>query len=439
MKQVGFFIIGILFLLYSCNNDLKTIGQDMIGNGNYIGEEDLNIQDIGTVRIDSFITSPGLYSSTTINQFIMGKYTDEYGGTTTAIPCFQVAPTYRPSVSFNAVLDSLTLHFKYGGKIWGDTIYQPSTQKYTLYQLKKLPELDYDDYGYFYNTSKVDYENAIATTTFLPKIQNINRTYFKIDQNLAEDLFDQMIYRDDDDIFTPNSSNVPFLKFLLYFKGLAIVPDDANDCLISISALSDSLYMQFNYRESGVNKTLRFPISQREYQYNNFTTDRSARFQTLTNQEKEVSFAEAKQIALAQGLSGYMVKMILPPAPQFPIYTTIVKAELEIKPEYFKRNPIPYAKQITVYTTDDLNRITGTLKNTSTSNVVGKLVANDQATENTRYTFDVTEYYQSLAIGAPTTKGQQVLLSVPDLSLSYDYMVVREKPIVRIYYANYKQ
>lgn len=439
MKQVGFFIIGILLFIYSCNNDLKTIGQDMISNGNYIGEEDLNIQNIGTVRIDSFITSPGLYSSTTINQFIMGKYTDEYGGTTTAIPCFQVAPSYRPSISFNAVLDSLTLHFRYGGKIWGDTIYNINLQKYTLYQLKKLPELDYEDYGYFYNTSKVDYARPIGTTTFLPKVQNINRGYFKIEESLADSLFQKMIYRDEDDIFSPTSSSIPFLKFLIYFKGLAIVPDANNDCLMSISSLSDSLYMQFNYREGGNSKILKFPISQREYQYNNFTTERSNRFQPLTNQEQEVSFEDAKKIALTQGLSGYMVKMTLPPAPLYPTYTTIIKAELEIKPEYFKKNPISYAKQITVYTTDDLNRITGTLKNNSTTSVVGKLQANDQNTENTRYTFDVTEYYQNLSTSGPTTKGQQVLLSVPDLSLSYDYMIVREKPIVRIYYANYKQ
>lgn len=37
------------------------------------------------------------------------------------------------------------------------------------------------------------------------------------------------------------------------------------------------------------------------------------------------------------------------------------------------------------------------------------------------------------------TEPQKVLLSVPDLTLSYDYMIMQEEARVRFYYANYKQ
>lgn len=446
MKQICLGIIGILLLIYACNNDLKTIGQDMIDNGNYIGEDNLVVSRMSTIRIDSFATSSGIYSETSINEIIAGKYTDEYGGTTKAIPCFQISPTYRPSISIRAALDSVTLHIRYGGKIWGDTIFEPQLQGFDLYRLSSLPEFDYDDNGYFYNTTKVNLGEKIGTTEFLPKRANINKAYFRVDDELADTLFNKIKYREDDDIYEPNATSTPFLKFLQYFKGLAIVPHEDNNCLISFSALADSLYLQFNYKEGGADRTLRFPLAQKEYQFNSFQTNRvetgadnEPRFEALNNQEDEVSFEKAKNIALAQGLSGYMIKLTLPNPLLYPSYTTIIKAQLEIKPEYFSNNPIPYAKQVIVYTTDDLNRITGYLQNSSTSNVIGTLQINDQNSNENRYIFDLTEYYQRVSSQPPLAKEQQILISIPNLSLSYDYMIAREMPIVKIYYANYKQ
>lgn len=445
MKQICLGIIGILLFIYACNNDLKTIGQDMIDNGNYIGEDNLVVSRMSTIRIDSFATSSGIYSETSINEIIAGKYTDEYGGTTTAVPCFQISPTYRPSISTRAALDSVTFHIRYGGKIWGDTIFNPQLQEFDLYRLSALPEFDYDDNGYFYNTTKVNLGEKIGTTEFLPKRANINRAYFRIDDALADTLFNKIKYREDDDIYEPNATSTPFLKFLHYFKGLAIVPHEDNNCLISFSALADSLYLQFNYKEGGADRILRFPLAQKEYQYNSFQTNPAEtgpgepRFEALKKQEDEVSFEKAKNIALAQGLSGYMIKLTLPNPLLYPSYTTIIKAQLEIKPEYFSNNPIQYAKQVIVYTTDDMNRITGYLQNSSTSNVIGTLQLNDQNSNENRYIFDLTEFYQRKLSQTPSAKEQQILISIPNLSLSYDYMIAREMPIVKIYYANYKQ
>lgn len=440
MKQIYVLILGfILLVTYACNNDLKTIGQDMIDSGNYIGEEVLNVTEIATVCIDSFTTSRGLYSDNTINKLIIGRLDNEFGGTTIATPCFQVAPQYSPNISQTAVLDSLTLEFSYGGNMWGDTIYKVKSQRFDLYQIKELPEFNYDDYGYFYNTTKVDLDSVIGTSVFMPTIENMKWAYFKINDALAQNLFKKMQFREDNDIYEINPSSIPFLNFLLYFKGLAIVPDPENNVLMSINALSDSLYLNFHYHNGNSASSFKFPLSQREYQYNNFKTDRSTRFQGLFDQQQSVPFDEAGDIALAQGLSGYMVKMDMPRPTLLPQYTTIIKAQLEIKPEYFKNNYIAYPKQIVVYTSDDQNTITGYLQNGANSNVTGTLIVNDQSTDDTRYIFDITEYYQGLASAPPSAESQQLLLSIPDLSLSYDYMIVREKPIVRVYYANYKQ
>lgn len=447
MLRIIVFITGLLCLVYACNNDLSTIGQEIIDNNNYIGEESFRLTNAGTIKADSFITSCGLnaISSEYITQLVMGKYKDEYSGTTVATPTFQVAPSAVLSLSNNAILDSMTLNFTYAGNMWGDTLYDVKLQKFYLYQLKEFPELNYDDDAFFYNTQPINTGKLLATTAFYPFRTNLAKAYFKIDQEVGEDLFERMMYRRDkeDDIYDSSTSgNFTYYKFLQYFKGLAIISDPGNDCLMTIHALSDSLYMQFHYSVNGVSSTLRFPLTQREYQYNQIINIPTETFKSLTNQEQEVTFEEAK-IAFTQGMCGYMTKLMLPEAPRYDKYMTIIKAQLEIKPEFMYNNPIAPPNTINVYTTNDLNEFTGRLFNNSSSAVTGTLVKNEQNTDDTRYIFDMTEYYQQLSAAPPTGKGQQILLSVPNdgyssKGISFDQMVVREEPILRVYYAKYK-
>ncbi len=138
-----------------------------------------------------------------------------------------------------------------------------------------------------------------------------------------------------------------------------------------------------------------------------------------------------------------MTKLTLPEAPRYDKYMTIIKAQLEIKPDFMYNNPIAPPNTINVYTTNDLNEFTGLLYNNSKSTVTGVLVKNDQNTDDTRYIFDMTEYYQNLSAAPPTNQGQQILLSVPNdgyssKGISFDQMVILEAPILRVYYAKYK-
>lgn len=190
MLRISILITGLLLIIYSCNNNISSIGQELINNTNHIGENNLSVYNMGTIKVDSFVTSCGQNSSSYITKLVMGRYEDPvYGGTTTAIPCFQVVPSYIPSISYSAVLDSLTLNFTYAGNMWGDTLYNVKSQTFNLYQLKKLPDLNYEDNTLFYNTTPVDTNKLIATTTFLPLKANMNISHFKLDKTLAEDLF----------------------------------------------------------------------------------------------------------------------------------------------------------------------------------------------------------------------------------------------------------
>ena len=446
MKRICLGLIGALFLIYACNNDLKTIGQDMVVNGNYIEEMEIPVASVATVRLDSFITSMGRYgnSSNVISKLIVGKYQDvetpPQGGITTATPCFQITPASYPKIAANAVLDSTTFHISYAGNMWGDTIFERKEQILRLYQLKKLPEFDYERGGFFYNNTPIELDSCIGENRFIPTVTGINNSYFRVDDTLAHDLFERIRYKRTDDIYEmSNSSEFAFLKFLEYFKGLAIVPDSNNTCLFSIKAKADSLYLQFNYRENTTIKKLRFPLSQLNMQYNQFKTDRSGTdFEELKYDTCTVSLDKAKK-AITQGLTGYMVKLELPKVPKNQVYSTIIKAQMEVNVQYIEKLPLGFPPYITVYTTDELNRITGRLANNSDSPVNGLLQINQTNPNKSMFVFDMTEYYQRQTINSTSQKGQQVLLSVPYMNLSYDQMIVTETPVVRFYYANYKQ
>ncbi len=443
MKRICLGLIGVLLLIYACNNDLKTIGQDMVVNGNYIEEMKIPVTSVATVRLDSFVTSKGRFGQKDITKLIVGRYEDEetpaQGGITTAIPCFQITPKQYPQIATNAVLDSTTFHIHYGGNMWGDTIFDRKEQILRLYQLKKLPEFDYEKGGYFYNNTPIELDSCIGENRFIPTVSGINNSYFRVDDTLAHDLFERIRFKQTDDIYEKShNSEYTFLKFMEYFKGLAIVPDKNNTCLFSIKANPDSLYLQFTYRVNNTVTKLRFPLAQTNMQFNRFITDREGTpFDRLEDDTCSVSLEHAGK-ALTQGLTGYMVKLELPAVPKRQQYSTIIKVQMEVDVQYIEKLPLDFPPYITVYTTDELNRITGVLANNSDTPINGFLQINETNANNSKFVFDMTEYYQNLASGSSNTKGQKVLLSVPSMNLSYDQLIITQTPVVRFYYANYK-
>ena len=152
---------------------------------------------------------------------------------------------------------------------------------------------------------------------------------------------------------------------------------------------------------------------------------------------------ETSESAIVQGLSGYMIKMELPQPPGYSKYTTIIRAQLEIKPDIYNNMPIALPASINVYTTNDINEVTGFLADKNGNIVTGRLNKDEVDLKNSRYIFDLTEYYQKLSDAPELPKNPQILLSVPNDGLSssgisFDQMIVLENPTIRIHYANYK-
>lgn len=435
------FFLAIIALFFSCNNNLDSVGQDIMGNDNYVDRKEYYINEIATVKLDSFIASSGYteeYKDAALKELIMGKYHDDFSGTTLAIPCFPIVPTSQPALVENLTLDSVTLNFTFGGKIWGDTIH-PNLQKYYLYRLDELPELNKDDEYLLYNTYPLPpHTEILSVMEFYPLKDNIRKSYFKLDTEKGlewgDKLFEAMMYNGK--IY----NDLPW-SFLNEFKGLAIVPDDNNDCLLNIRATADSLYLRFHYHKSTEEVTYDFPLGEREFMYNSIETQNASLFQGLTSQKESVTLQEAG-ISLVQGLAGYMTKITLPRLPIPEQYTTIIKAELELTPEIFLNPSIAMPPTIYTFSSNDKNEVLSVLYNNTSSGtrVTGTFVPDLISNSKSKYIFDLTDYYQRLLSSSQDNlTDRQILLRIPDWTTSFNRAVITEIPKLRVYYAYYNR
>lgn len=424
-----FFFLTIFIALCSCNNNLTTIGQGIIDNDGSVHAEIYNITEASTFKLDSFATSSGYSSEYPINELLIGSYEDRFSGKTSATPYFLVAPIASSNLRDNFVYDSLTFRFSSSGHVWGDTL-NPQSQIYYLHQLKELPFLNPDKDNLFYNVDTAALGERIGVSRFLPLKESMERAYFKLNDDLGRKLFDMMLRRDAafDDTWA----------FLRYFKGLAIVSDPGNNCLLGINANSDSLYLRFHFHSSEDENVLDFPVTHREYMFNNIkTVELPVYLDGIKNQRSQIPFQDSRR-AITQGLNGYMIKMNLPNPPSTDKYTTIIKAVIELKPLLVMRSPIADAKSLNAYVLNYNNEIQGYMYNSPTLAVTGKYAFNQVDGEDVKYVFDVTGYYQSLSEKAPGSEQENyIAISVPYYTTSFDRMILEEIPILKIYYATY--
>ena len=278
----------------------------------------------------------------------------------------------------------------------------------------------------------------LSELEFYPLKDNIRKSYFKLNTEKGLEwgdiLFEAMMYNGK--IF----NDLPW-SFLNEFKGLAIIPDDNNDCLLNIRAAADSLYLRFHYHKSTEEATFDIPFGQREFMYNSVETQNAPLFQGLTSQKESVTFQEAG-ISLVQGLAGYMTKITLPRLSIPEQYSTIIRAELELTPEIFLNPNIAMPPTIYTFSSNDKNEVLSILYNNASSQtrVVGSLVHDETSSSKSKYIFDLTDYYQRLLSSSQDNlNDRQILLRIPDWTTSFNRAVITEIPKLRVYYAYYNK
>lgn len=435
MRKIIYLIIALIFT-QSCANELKTIAEDFIGNGSSIELYEYRINNTSTIKIDSFATSTGS-DAVSLSEIFVGRYMDPlYGGETVIKPTFVIAPSFAPVIEEDATLDSVTFRFRYTGNLWGDTI-ALREQELTLYETAALPTYyEGDENSIMYNNKPLPpFKRELAKTYFIPNKQGLNDAYFKIDRDdpYFRKLFDRMKYGDN--LFY----DLPW-SFINEFKGLAITPGKNNDVIFGLRASADSLYMCFHYHFGEMLESeYKIPLSSPIFQYFNATNTPNKTFQSLKSQRDEVSI-EASSYALIQGLSGYMIKMVLPTPPPQDQYSTVVKAELEINPLVFYNSSIAMPETISIYKSNAENEVLSPLTQGGVE-VKGKLEIDHQNLDASRYKIDLTDFYNALSNTPEIPEGSDqhthIIISVNSMAQTFDRIIIEETPILRLYYAHY--
>lgn len=430
------YLITAITVLYSCANELETIAEDFIGNGSSIELYEYRINNTSTIKIDSFATSTGS-NAVSLSEIFVGRYNDPlYSGETVVTPTFAIAPMYAPVIEEDATLDSVTFKFGYTGTLWGDTI-SLRQQVLTLHEISELPTYDEkDDNSVMYNNKPIPpFKRELAKTYFIPNKQGLKDAYFKIDKNdkYFTKLFDRMKYSDN--LFY----DLPW-SFIEEFKGLAITAGENNDVIFGMRAAVDSLYMCFHYHFGEMlESTFKMPLSTPLLQYFNASNTPTKTFESLKTQRDEVSIEKAS-FALIQGLSGYMVKMQLPPPPPQDQYSTLVKAELELNPQVMYNSSIAMPQKISVYKSNAENELLGALTQQS-GEVIGELKLDKENLDASRYIIDLTDFYDNLSkipeFPGDSDQYTHIIISVSSMAQTFDRVIIEELPTLRLYYAHY--
>jgi len=432
-------LLCILFVcLYACENDLSEIGQTLIPNEGYIEVQGFKITETSTVRLDSFPTSG-------VSSLLMGKIKENTTGTTTATPYFHLVRTgYDTRLNYeqNFIYDSLTLHFTTNKIVAGDTA---QYQTYYLYRLKELPLYDYLN-PFFYNKDSIERESEpVSTLRVYPQKESLSIAYFKLKDDLGKELFNLMLRKDT--IFEDG------LKFLRYVKGFTIVPDASNNTLISFDPSAGSLYLRCHYHRGEVNYYFDITsVGPGYYSFTNYKNETTNELAQVT--QKDSLLYNKGGIGVLQGLNGYMLKMHLPFVEDVDSYKTIVKAEIEIKPKYYRNSYIPMASRLGVFLSDQHSALLGIPTDYNGNSVYGYYYQNSNNVDDRKYTIDITDYYTNMVtspavidkniyflVGLPGTLYRledNIRLMQGEVSTSFDRMELDEVPVLRIYYIKYR-
>ena len=452
------FLVGLLLALYSCNNDLNTIGDTLVPAEGSVSVESFDIET-STVQLQSFPTSLNiLYNALESSQLTLGSIHDQTTGELTATPYFQIIGNGNsgiPNFEDNYVYDSLTIKFPFDYSssriIAGDTT---ALQTYQIYRLEDYPRFDYDD-PCIYNNETFPYDPQKPLATLNVRLEREFFTqrdewYFKLDDNLGKELFN--LIRAQDSILNPSNA----LDFIRYFNGLVIVPDEKNTALLPIDG--SSLQLRCHYHLNTNNYIYPFNAiasysSGGYYAFTNFKHEPSEWLKNISWTDS-LRFSEYGQ-AVIQGLNGYMLKMQLPFQSSVDPYRTILKVEIVLEPKVDNFEDIPEPTRIQVFRLDKHSRITGNLTDLSGNPVYGYLETNPYYQEDRKFKIDITDYYNSmvssgtggidpelnLLIGLPGTPIQvgtdEINTFVGANNLSFQRLIIDEVPVLRIYYANY--
>jgi hypothetical protein len=440
--KVSLWLIGTFFFLCACENEITEIGKRFEDNTRFVEVKRFEIDNSATIRLDSFPTSI-IQGVTNDSIVVIGKMNDLTTGTITSSAFFEVHPlssSYFFDFSDAFVYDSLTLVINRPRIISGDTT---AMQHFHLHRLKEVPHFD-ERWPIYNNVDTVPLGDRVGSMQIFPQKEYMTYTYFKLSDTWGREIYSLLARRE----------NVLFDRwaFLEYFKGLAIVPDEHNAALFTVSSMFElrCYYHQSNRGDQPLYAILANGsmgnMGRELLSFFTFTHHKHVPTPDLKGvSEKNPLPFLTHNYAVIQGLNGYMLKLELPYIQEYNRYRTIVKAQIALTPRLENYENIPDATIFHLYECDVFGVPRGVVATGYSDPTMPP--------ENKRFIFDITDYYKNLVQRAAGQQEIHLLVGLPGyvvpgidnirfisghVNTSFARMVVREIPELFIHYIQFK-
>ena len=407
MKNFIFILLSFLLVisLFSCVDEESTVGNKWVDSSFRNVITDTCTITLSTVLADSITTSGDSLCQ-------LGHYRDEYRGSISGMffAEYQVSSNaFSEEITYK--FDSITVTFNPSGDYVGDTL--NTRQHIYFHYLTENVEL-YDN-SYLYNTSNIQYDPVpCASYTFTPRPNTKETFEARLPDELGERLLNLM--KDNSIIFDTQD------RFSQYFPGLAILPDENDNCISGFLVNDTSMCITMYYRkieESATEQTCVFKPSS-TLKYNKANQDRSnTPIEVLkTGTQDIVKSGESKQMAYLQGLVGLYTRLEFPFLNNLQTEGELVSIEsavLYLFPVQGTYNSfIPLPKSLSLYTTNNNDVTEGIITDSTGENIqTGSLVDDDAQNKNAYYSFDITSFIQS-NLGTGGIDRQKLMLTLPD-------------------------
>ena len=381
LKQI--LCVGSMILFYSCENknDL-TIGTNFISTDTHVVSVDTTTIKMSTFKIDSIQTSGKSVA-------LVGYYSDNQMGGVKSRSYIKLS-TSTTTLAENAVYDSLVLKLYPSGYYYGDTTHVFNLKVNRVTEDIVFPN---DANGFFSNTNFKYDETPLGEVTFNSRPKEKKEISIPFSNDLGNDFVNILKSR--------KNAFDEYGGFANYFKGIVLSStDDVNQILgFSMGDSTISLNLYYHLEGSAYTDTLsiNFKPSSTSYQFNQIeNVNTNSLISKLTS--KPIQSELLDNNAYVQGGTGITTRIDFPWIKNYLLdgkKFELIKAMLYIQPT-IDSNPDYLPATLNLYATNKFNEFQTVLTDKSGTKLSGSLTKDLVYPENTCYSWDVTNFINTL-------------------------------------------
>jgi len=339
----------------------------------------------------------------------VGKINDNYFGNISASSYFSFSLPYF-NVDTSAIFDSLTLVIKNYSDFYGDTT---NYHKINVYELNNVVKLNY--IGYLYNTSKIDTKLKLAELNFMPRPKHGKIFEVRLPDIIGDSLLRKFINKSTEVKSVTNFQN--------YFGGIALIPDNSENSLISCFVVKDSaisLHLHYHYNVLGKADNIIYVLADPSLQFNHIEPDKDNPIKKTLKLSSSYPDHRVNSIltgnnAFIQGLTGISTILEFPYLNDLQLLgktVSISNAVLTIRPipgSYNKTTPLPDSLSLSIL--DESN-------NLYSSYELGLITDYINYGLNTQYSTNITSLMKN-QLGAFNRDKKIIKLGLPGSNKSF--------------------